>query len=73
MRHSTGSWLSGPAVDIRNVAAILRHSATSSTLNVYAHEQQGAQAEAVARLERHILRADGNRMATAPGSETEEP
>ncbi len=71
MRHSTGSWLIRSGVDIRTVAAVLRHSATSTTLNVYAHEQHGAQAEAVARLDRHILL--GNRLATAAGAEKENP
>ena len=64
MRHSTGSWLIRSGVDIRTVAAILRHSSAATTLNVYAHEIAGAQAEAVT----HLLGADGNRLATAVGS-----
>lgn len=73
MRHSTGSWLIRSGVDIRTVAAILRHSATSTTLNVYAHELQGAQAEAMERLDRHMRGADGNRMATAAGEKAKKP
>ena len=65
MRHSTGSWLIRAGVDVRTVAAVLRHSSAATTLNVYAHEMEGAQADAV----RHLLGAgaisDGNRMATA--------
>ncbi len=57
MRHSTGSWLIRSGVDVRTVAAILRHSAPSTTLNVYAHEMGGAQAAAV----RNLLGANGNR------------
>ena len=73
MRHSTGSWLIRSGVDIRTVAAILRHSATSTTLNVYAHELQGAQAEAMERLDRHMRGVDGNRMATGAGEKAKEP
>ncbi len=65
MRHSTGSFLIADGVDIRTVAAILRHSATSTTLNIYAHELTGAQAAAVAGLDRRLrVPSDGNRMAT---------
>ncbi len=62
MRHSTGSWLIHAGVDIRTVAAVLRHSSASTTLNVYAHEIEGAQAQAVT----HLLGAHGNQMATVP-------
>lgn len=64
MRHSTGSWLIHAGVDIRTVAAVLRHSSASTTLNIYAHEIEGAQAEAVT----HLLGSHGNRMATVIGS-----
>jgi integrase len=47
IRHSTGSWLVRAGVDVTTVAAILRHSTPSTTLAVYSHELQGAQAEAV--------------------------
>jgi integrase len=67
MRHSTGSWLIRSGVDVRTVAAILRHSAPSTTLNVYAHEMEGAQAAAA----RNLLGANGNRMATAADSSNE--
>ncbi len=60
MRHSTGSWLIRSGVDVRTVAAVLRHSSAATTLNVYAHEVAGAQAEAVT----HLLGSHGNRMAT---------
>ncbi len=59
MRHSTGSWLIHAGVDVRTVAAVLRHSSASTTLNVYAHEIEGAQAQAVT----HLLGAHGNRLA----------
>jgi integrase len=52
-------------VDVRTVAALLRHSSPATTLNVYAREVEGAQADAV----RHLLGANGNRMATAVGSD----
>jgi integrase len=73
MRHSTGSWLIRSGVDIRTVAAILRHSATSTMLNVYAHELAGAQAETMERLDRHMRGGDGNRMATAVGENEKKP
>jgi len=60
MRHSTGSWLIRAGVDVRTVAAVLRHSSAATTLNVYAHEIEGAQADAVT----HLLGERGNRMAT---------
>jgi len=44
MRHSTGSWLIRSGVDVRTVAAPLRHSSASTTLNAYAYELEGAQA-----------------------------
>jgi integrase len=65
MRHSTGTWLIRAGVDVRTVAALLRHSSPATTLYVYAHEVEGAQADAV----RHLLGANGNRMATAVGSD----
>jgi len=66
MRHSTGSWLINAGVDIRTVAAVLRHSSATTTLNVYAHEIEGAQARAVT----HLLGAHGNRMATVEDQDT---
>jgi integrase len=69
MRHSTGTWLIRAGVDVRTVAALLRHSSPTTTLNVYAHEVEGAQAEAV----RHLLGSNGNRMATAGGSDPKIP
>jgi integrase len=69
MRHSTGTWLIRAGIDVRTVAALLRHSSSSTTLNVYAHEVEGAQADAV----RHLLGADGSRMATAVGSDPKNP
>jgi hypothetical protein len=60
---------SGSGVDIRTVAALLRHSSPATTLNVAAHEMEGAQADAVL----HLLGADGNRMATAAGRTPKSP
>jgi integrase len=60
MRHSTGSWLVRAEVDVRTVAALLRPSSPATTLNVYAHEMEGAQADAV-----RLLLGHGNRTATA--------
>ena len=71
IRHSTGSWLIRAGVDVRTVAAVLRHSATSTTLNVYAHEIEGAQAAAVSHLDAHLLPSHGNRLATAVTPEKE--
>jgi integrase len=69
MRHSTGSWLIRAGVDIRTVAALLRHSSASTTLNVYAHELEGAQAGAVM----HLLGASGNNSATKISSDDAKP
>jgi hypothetical protein len=38
IRHSTGSWLNRAGVDVRTVAALLRHSSPAKTLNFSAHE-----------------------------------
>lgn len=51
IRHSTGSWLVRAGVDFATVAAILRHSTPSTTLAIYTHELDGAQAEAVERVQ----------------------
>jgi site-specific recombinase XerD len=71
MRHSTATWMLREGADIRTVQAVLRHSAASTTLNVYAHEIEGAQAAAVAHVDRYLTakpeppaNLDGNRMAT---------
>jgi integrase len=69
MRHPTGTWLIRAGIDVRTVAELLRHSSPSTTLNVHAHEMEGAQADAVRRL----LGANGNRMATAGRSRPKRP
>lgn len=51
------------------VAAVLRHSSAATTLNVYAHEMDGAQAEAVA----HLLGKHGNHLATVDVASGEKP
>jgi integrase len=50
IRHSTGSWLVHAGVDVRTVAAILRHSSPSTTLNIYTHEMRGSKAAAIGNL-----------------------
>ena len=70
MRHSTASWMLREGADVRTVQAVLRHSAASTTLNTYAHEIEGAQAAAVAHVDRYLTiaqgagEADGHRLAT---------
>lgn len=71
MRHSTGSWLIRAGVDVRTVAAVMRHSSPSTTLGVYAHEIEGAQAAAVSHLDAHLLPSHGNRLATVVTPEKE--
>ena len=63
MRHSTGSWLLNAGVDIRTVAAILRHSTPTTTLNVYTHELEGAQAKAVELISSGVLHPTGTEGA----------
>jgi integrase len=72
MRHSTASWMLREGADVRTVQAVLRHSAASTTLNTYAHEIEGAQAAAVAHVDRYLTlpapeaeRTNGHRLATA--------
>lgn len=52
MRHSVATWLLREGVDVRTVSAVLRHAQTSVTLDIYAHEVEGAQAAAVGELDR---------------------
>jgi integrase len=69
-RHSTASFLLAEGVDLTTVSAILRHSAKSTTLNVYGHSLVGAQAEAVGRLSRRFD-GQGNRRETEGPQEDE--
>lgn len=55
MRHSTASWMIRSGADIRTVQAVLRHSTACTTLNTCAHEIEGAQASAVAHVDRYLL------------------
>ena len=74
MRHSTASWMLREGADVRTVQAVMRHSAASTTLNTYAHEIEGAQAAAVAHVDRYLTmpttesdNSDGHRLATVGG------
>ena len=52
-RHLNATLLIGAGADIRTVSAVLGHSQTSTTLNIYAHSfaaQQAAASEAVANI-----------------------
>lgn len=52
-RHLNATLLIGAGTDIRTVSAVLGHSQTSTTLNIYAHSfaaQQAATSEAVANV-----------------------
>ena len=51
IRHSTGSWLVRSRRRRHYRRRNLRHSTPSTTLSVYSHELEGAQAEAVERLQ----------------------
>jgi len=53
--------------DVGTVPAVLHHSADSTTLNAYAHEIEGAQAAAVAQVDRYLTLSateTGKRRAT---------
>ncbi len=76
LRHTAASWLLSSGVDVRTVGGVLGHSTAVTTLSVYAHMVEGAQAAAVAKIDQALSRpraaqaeaaltADGNRMATA--------
>jgi integrase len=49
-RHSVATWALADGSDVRSVAALLGHSAPSTTLNVYGHVIAGAQERAVALI-----------------------
>lgn len=54
-RHLNASMLIGGGADIRSVSAVLGHSQTSTTMNIYAHSIAEAQARASDILENLLL------------------
>jgi integrase len=54
LRHTAATWMIAGGIDLRTVASVLGHSATSTTLNTYAHVVRGAEAKAVAAIERRL-------------------
>jgi len=51
LRHTAATWMLAGGIDVKTVAAVLGHSAASTTLNVYGHVIAGAQAKAVAAID----------------------
>jgi site-specific recombinase XerD len=51
LRHTSATLLIGQGIDVRTVSGRLGHSQTSTTMNIYAHQLQSADAAASAALE----------------------
>jgi integrase len=56
LRHTAASWLLASGVDVRTVGGVLGHSTAATTLSVYAHMVEGAQAAAVAKIDEALER-----------------
>lgn len=56
LRHTSATLLIGQGIDVRTVSGRLGHSQTSTTLNIYAHEFQSADAAAAEALEIALTR-----------------
>ncbi len=54
-RHLSATLLIGGGADVRSVSAVLGHSQTSTTMNIYAHSIAEAQARASDILENLLL------------------
>jgi integrase len=54
LRHTAATWMLAGGIDVRTVANVLGHSAASTTLNIYGHVVAGAEAKAVAAIERRL-------------------
>lgn len=64
-RHSVATWALAEGSDVRSVAALLGHSAPSTTLNVYGHVVAGAQERAVAMISNALATAQTRLLAAA--------
>jgi integrase len=62
LRHSAATWALADGNDVRTVAAILGHSAPSTTLNIYGHVVAGLSGRAVASLGSTLARAQARRL-----------
>ena len=50
LRHTVATWALAGGTDVKTGAAILGHSAASTTLNVYGHTVVGLQAPAIEEI-----------------------
>lgn len=63
IRHTNATLLIGQGVNVRTVAGRLGHSQTSTTMNIYAHQLQSADAAAADALAGVLARSTGRKQA----------
>lgn len=63
IRHTNATLLIGQGVNVRTVAGRLGHSQTSTTMNIYAHQLQSADAAAADALEGILSRSTERKQA----------
>ena len=56
LRHTTATLQIAAGTDVRTVSSIIGHRETSTTMNIYAHNLQTAEKEAVNSMERLIAK-----------------
>jgi len=66
-RYAVATWALAGGSDVRSVAALLGHSAASTTLNVYCHVVTGAQERAVATISNALEAAKARRTSAENG------
>ncbi len=66
-RHAVATWALFEGSDVRSVAALLGHSAASTTLNVYGHVVAGSQERAVTAVSNALEAAQARRTSEANG------
>ncbi|HEY1377324.1 MAG TPA: tyrosine-type recombinase/integrase [Gemmataceae bacterium] len=67
LRHTSASFLLAAGVDIKTVQHRLGHTLTTTTLDIYGHVLEGAQAEAARKIQSILTAASATCAAAAGG------